>query len=534
MGWNGSGCRPGWFRHREPFSIIRPMVMESLPVTVDRSHLIVIGEKLYARSLELVRELVNNAYDADATEVSVQVADDEVVVQDDGLGMDRDGLLRYFQVGVPDKRENPISPKLRRQRIGQFGIGKFATLAACRRFEVFTRRDGFSARVVFDREEWERGEGEWHLPMEIDPQPGRKRDGTTVRLTKLTKRLDPNAIREHLVESVPLKAPEFAVYVNGLKLLPRSLAGRRIPFLEGTPFGIVNGEAVILPASRAATDSLGLEVKVRGVTVRRELFGMQAWGKLVTRVRGEVNADFLPLTADRSNFVVDSPEYAAFLEAMGSVMAEVEAALRQIALHKENRVARRAVTEALDRIEVALRRHPDLSPFGGIPIGEEVEGGGEAALVAEPTRAAGEKGPQSEDVPGRGPEDEAEEPGPDAVVEPGDEDSVIEVGRETRPRARRLTPNAVVQKVRMGETGLACCIDQFGEEGPESFTEGTIIYINRDHPLYRHEAAKRDTFTRHLARLLTQELALMNEREDPRRAFQQQSLLLKESFSDED
>ncbi|HYT81087.1 MAG TPA: ATP-binding protein [Actinomycetota bacterium] len=150
------------------------MAMESFPVTVDRSHLIVIGEKLYARSLELVRELVNNAYDADATEVSVQVLQDEVVVQDDGSGMDRDGLLRYFQVGVPDKRENPISPKLKRHRIGQFGIDQFTTLAACRRFEVCTRRHGFSAKVVFDRDEWERGEGGWQLPMEIDPQPGRR------------------------------------------------------------------------------------------------------------------------------------------------------------------------------------------------------------------------------------------------------------------------------------------------------------------------------------------------------------------------
>ncbi len=513
------------------------MAMETLPVTVDRSHLIVIGEKLYARSLELVRELVNNAYDADASEVSVQVLADEVVVQDDGSGMDRDGLLRYFQVGVPDKRENPISPKLKRHRIGQFGIGKFATLAACRRFEVFTRRDEFSAKVVFDRDEWERGEGGWQLPMEIDPQPGRTRDGTTVRLTKLTKRLDPNAVREYLVESVPLKAPEFAVYVNGLKLIPRSLAGRRMPFLEGTPFGIVNGEAVILPASRAS-DSLGLEVKVRGVTIRRELFGMQAWGKLVTRVRGEVNADFLPLTADRSNFVVDSPEYAAFLEAMGKVTAEVEAALRQIALRKENRVARRAVLEALDRIETALRRHPDLSPFGAIPIGEEVEGGGEAALVAERTGPTGTEGSDLDVDRETGPEDVAAEPlEPEELGEPEahrEETAVIEVARDVRPRVRRLTPNAVVQKVRMGETGLTCCIDQFGEDGPESFTEGIIIYINRDHPLYRHEAAKRETFTRHLARLLTQELALMNEREDPRRAFQQQSLLLKESFSEED
>jgi hypothetical protein len=54
------------------------VAIETLPVTVDRSHLIVIGEKLYARSLELVRELVNNAYDADATEVHVRVTPDAI------------------------------------------------------------------------------------------------------------------------------------------------------------------------------------------------------------------------------------------------------------------------------------------------------------------------------------------------------------------------------------------------------------------------------------------------------------------------
>ncbi|MDQ7827698.1 MAG: hypothetical protein QN122_08940 [Armatimonadota bacterium] len=43
--------------------------LETLPVRVDKSRLVTIGERLYAESLELVRELVNNAYDADATEV---------------------------------------------------------------------------------------------------------------------------------------------------------------------------------------------------------------------------------------------------------------------------------------------------------------------------------------------------------------------------------------------------------------------------------------------------------------------------------
>ncbi len=37
-----------------------------LQVTIDKSHLVAIGERLYAESVELLRELVNNAYDADA------------------------------------------------------------------------------------------------------------------------------------------------------------------------------------------------------------------------------------------------------------------------------------------------------------------------------------------------------------------------------------------------------------------------------------------------------------------------------------
>ena len=62
------------------------MITGTLPIRVDKSHLIPIGERLYAESIELVRELVNNAYDTDATEVYVWIGDDAVRVADDGTG----------------------------------------------------------------------------------------------------------------------------------------------------------------------------------------------------------------------------------------------------------------------------------------------------------------------------------------------------------------------------------------------------------------------------------------------------------------
>jgi HSP90 family molecular chaperone len=127
-----------------------------IEVTFDKSHVITIGERLYSESIELIRELVNNAYDADATRVDVTVTDEAIIVRDNGAGMDMDGLRQYFNIGSPFKLGNAVSPRFGRDRIGQFGIGKFASLAACERFVIETQRNGFAARVVFDKAEWER------------------------------------------------------------------------------------------------------------------------------------------------------------------------------------------------------------------------------------------------------------------------------------------------------------------------------------------------------------------------------------------
>src|SRR5262245_20720675 len=137
-----------------------PEARSYLPVTVDKSHLVTIGERLYAESIEFIRTLVNNAYDADATDVKVIVASNSVSVDDNGTGMDMEGLQQYFVIGSQEKLQRPRSPVFKRDRIGQFGIGKFATLSACQRFSVFTQKENFAARVVFDKEAWSQEVGE--------------------------------------------------------------------------------------------------------------------------------------------------------------------------------------------------------------------------------------------------------------------------------------------------------------------------------------------------------------------------------------
>jgi len=253
---------------------------KKLEVTVDKRHIVSIGERLYAESVELLRELVNNAHDADATE-SFQVED----------------------------------------------------------------------------------------------------------------------VERKLIESVPLKAPDFAVHVNGRRLYPRSLVGRRIPLLEGTKYGPVTGEIVITPKSAADFKDLGIEVKVKGATVKKGLFGMESWGKAVARVKGEICADFLPVTSDRSSFIVDSGEYQEFLKIMDKVVGIVGKALGREADRSEQRKASRAVNEALQRVHRALARNPELSPFGPIEYGEPEEPGeaGGGAVIAGRGKGKGE-GPADSEV----------------------------------------------------------------------------------------------------------------------------------------
>jgi len=480
----------------------------TLPVVVDKSHLITIGEQLYSESIELIRELVNNAYDADATKVSVSISNKAISVKDNGLGMDLEGLKQYFSIGSTLKRKKQKSKVYNRDFIGQFGIGKFASLSACDVFKVNTRKDDFCATVTFDKNMWQKKKKKWEIPLEINPDNARKTNGTTVILENLTKTFNPAEVRKRLVESIPLSAPNFNVFVNGEKLESPRLTGHRIPFMEATKFGVIDGQIVILPISSASTSNLGIECKVKGVTIKREMFGMESWGKDIARIKGKVHADFLKITSDRSGFLIDTEEYKSFIEAMTRVMSEVKSVLGQLSNKRKNIATGRAVKEALQRIQKSLFAHPDLSPFGQAPFSDGTDAVGESAVVKKEQEGADIKSVDQE----KGKKKKTRKRG------------------KYKPKANLLTPNAIVRKIKMGTHGVTCCLDHFGTDGPESFSENNIIYINRDHPLYIVESKKRDTHILNLARLITQEISLMKDSRNPRKAFEQQSILLRDAF----
>lgn len=481
-------------------------MVNTIEVTVDKSHIVTIGERLYGESIELIRELVNNAYDADATCVKVTINEDSIIVEDDGSGMDLDGLKQYFNIGSTLKKNSLKSPKFARDRIGEFGIGKFASLSACSHFEVWTKKGNFQARVIFDKEDWQRSGDKWHIPLEIEETGPHLKDGSRVTLRGLLKKFDIPDVEKRIIETVPIKAQDFNVFLNGHKVNARFIPGHKIPFLEGTEYGIVYGEIIITSQLDQNITEAGIECKVKQVTIARDFFGLQDLVKNIARIKGEVNADFLPITSDRTGFIKDAPQYAKFLEVMERVIKRIKPLLDELLDYKENKRVRRALTEVLERVKNALILNPDYCPEGLIPIAESASDVGEPGYIS-----------QTKDK-----------------VSPVNKEQKTETEqkkrRKRKPTVKKLTPTAVIKKLKLGQQGVSCCIEHFGPDAQECFTEGTIIYINRDHPLYQKEAQKKDTYILHIARLLTQEICLMKEPRNPRQAFQRQSNLLRDAL----
>ena len=87
-------------------------------------------------------ELVKNAYDADASKVTVRfegTPPNQIIVEDDGHGMDLDTVLgTWFEPGTPSKKQTDRSPRGRIYQ-GAKGIGRFASARLARSLYLESR-----------------------------------------------------------------------------------------------------------------------------------------------------------------------------------------------------------------------------------------------------------------------------------------------------------------------------------------------------------------------------------------------------------
>ncbi len=120
-----------------------------------------LGRTIYKAENVLV-ELCANSYDADASivEVLTKGESEQILIKDDGCGMDEEDLDELVTIAKSKKRrmiENgETTPKFHRKLLGSFGIGIISFFTLGDFIRIFTLKDGkpplfLEIKKIFDK-----------------------------------------------------------------------------------------------------------------------------------------------------------------------------------------------------------------------------------------------------------------------------------------------------------------------------------------------------------------------------------------------
>ena len=106
-------------------------------LTVDKRIVLLLSASTYENFPRALRELVSNAYDADATTVTIDIQESKkkIIVTDNGFGMTPDEFDFFLRI-AGQRRSQTRTTESGRVRIGQFGIGFLAMFPFCKTVEI--------------------------------------------------------------------------------------------------------------------------------------------------------------------------------------------------------------------------------------------------------------------------------------------------------------------------------------------------------------------------------------------------------------
>lgn len=218
MASNVSGARDGAAQAKPRYTM-----------TVDLSVLEALGINLYSNAAAVLSELVANAYDADATLVTIDWKSngEKIVVTDDGVGMDVKELNgRFLKVGYKKRAvEGLKSKKWKRPFMGRKGIGKLSVFSIAETVSVYSTKGSQSNGLRIDVPGLQASiqKGEPYSPKPVTVPPAYRKKGTTIVLRDLKgKRADLTALalrkrlarRFDVLDQTPRSKGGFQIKVN--------------------------------------------------------------------------------------------------------------------------------------------------------------------------------------------------------------------------------------------------------------------------------------------------------------------------------
>ncbi len=294
---------------------------------VDSRLAMLLGET-YRSTEQALKELIDNAWDADATVVRVALpapmTADPIIVDDNGTGMTEKELGSEYLFVANDRtsRRGARTPGLNRQVKGRKGIGKFAGLMVARTMTVETKARGMRTRLVLNRDELRDSQRDLEsVDLALEPQPcGADEHGTKITLLHLNQNLSfpsPDKLKALLMLEYG-RHPQFTLYVNDEEVDLADIPGETFEHKAALDeVGPVSLRYTISDGKKPLKES-GIVVRIAGKSVGKPTyFGLEddelMPPKLLKKVYGEVEADGLAadVTADWGVVVENSTGFAA-------------------------------------------------------------------------------------------------------------------------------------------------------------------------------------------------------------------------------
>ncbi|HVX01733.1 MAG TPA: ATP-binding protein [Nitrososphaera sp.] len=522
--------------------------------------------KTWVSPTEIVKELVENAFDEDATKVLVTVLKGGIAIEDDS-GMDQNGMEKFLLLGSPHKRVESISPKLKRIRTGRYGTGRLSFLTSFENMKIRTRRGSFHKAFMIDGNVLDRlftG----NAALDDLNEPALKRDGTELVMTgskvesdafKLAKEIRKLAIlRQPMFEVMIKSADKFSEwdFTNAQKISAPDIQGHKIPVnLDG---GRIMGEIVI--ARRPLSDEeRGIAVMIGNHIVTRSNFGFDT---KLSRVTGFVRCDTLTSRFADKSALIEDEEYVKFNQAMKTfVIDTVIPSLTEyedVLITREESKIYREIDKVLGQAMVeSMETQEEVQGYEMVDVKEVVRTSSASKDDNDgrvsPTRSAASQMQEYEEIQPLSPESsgmgKTGHARQETIAEPqsyksipveeagasGEGGEVVDVVDEkqvdgTVIRTKKIRKPIVKKTFALKRIGFKVIPYEDESDSRYSFTSDNVVFVNKANSTYKAESSRGDEFLlRHIINMVAESIASAKHPEG-KEALELQNRLISEAI----
>ena len=524
--------------------------------------------KTWVSPNDIIKEMIENAFDEDATKVLITIVSDGTIVIEDDAGMDEDGMDKFLVLGSPHKKNDFISPRLKRTRTGRYGTGRLSFLTSFDSMKMRTKRDGFRKSIVIDSTSLdELYKGNSRLKELYEPLL--TRNGTELTLSNSKVNIDPTKLVKEIRKLAILRYPLFEVYwksannfrewdLAGAQMItPPDIQGHRIPVNIESPR--IVGE-IIIAKRPLSEEERGIGIMIRNHIVTRTSFDLDS---RLSRITGIVRCDSLTSRFADKSALIEDDEYHAFRSTMKQFVKDIVipslSEYEDVLITREESKIYKEIDKALGQaLFENLEGEEEIEGFQLVDVTEEVRAG-DKLEVATGGRisTSNEIGSPSQNIsstsqsqyPSEGRNDvesgldtnslgsisdrreksmdgEVGTKGINDDVEPGsgtfskfgiNYDSLLEASPDIEDKLQQTTGISTIKRFRKPIIRKTFALKKVGykvipyedeTDSRYSFRSENVVFVNKANSAYQSEARRGDEFLlRHIIRIVAEALA---------------------------